>query len=86
MISDILNELKPCSWKWNDTGKTSFGFIAQDLLEIFPEDEYDIVEKEPDGYYAVKYHQLIPFLVQKIKNQEERIQKLESLLSNEQSN
>ena len=80
MMLNIFDKLKPCSWKWKHNGKKSFGFIAQDLLEIFPEDEYDIVEKDKNGIYTVKYNQIIPFLVKKIKSQDEELLKLKNTI------
>lgn len=78
--SKIIDQLKPSvyTWKNDSESKKSFGFIAQDLLEIFPENDYDIVQMKPDGFYSVNYYQLIPILVSEIKNLRNRINKLEN--------
>jgi len=58
------------------------GFIAQEVKEIFPE----LVGENKDGLLGIRYTELIPVLVQalkeqneKIKNLEDRIVKLESV-------
>lgn len=45
-------------------GKT-IGFIAQELKEVFPE----AVMLKEDGYYAVNYDEIVPVLVEAIKEQ-----------------
>lgn len=77
IFKEVFEKLKPASFRWKNNKKKSFGFIAQDLLEIFPEEEYDVVIRKPDGYLAVNYYQIIPFLVSKIRELEGRISELE---------
>lgn len=43
--------------------KRHFGFVAQELQQIYP----DLVYKQDNGYLAVNYTELIPVLVQSIK-------------------
>jgi hypothetical protein len=52
------------------------GFIAQDLMKIYPE----IVNKGMDGYLKVDYSKLTPILVEAIKDQQKKIDKLETEL------
>ena len=80
--NSLLQYLKPCTFNYKneDPNKRRFGFIAQDLLKLFPEEEFTIVQKQPNGYYAVDYIQLIPLLVNHLKKQDERIAKLEKTL------
>jgi hypothetical protein len=52
------------------------GFIAQDLMKIYPE----IVIKGTDGYLKVDYSKLTPILVEAIKDQQKKIDKLETEL------
>lgn len=42
--------------------RINFGFIAEDLLELFPEDKYTIVSKDDDGDYIIDSEQLIAIL------------------------
>ncbi len=48
-------------------------FIAQDVLPVLPE----IVKKRTDGYYAIKYEQIVPVLIEAVKQQQGDIIKLE---------
>lgn len=55
--------------------KTHFGFIAQDLLELFGSD-YGFVD-ESGQYLKVNYMEFIAPLVKVIQEQDKRIQELE---------
>ena len=52
--------------------KRHFGFIAQELQEVYP----DLVYQKDDGYLAVNYTELIPILVQSIKELNEKVEML----------
>ena len=54
--------------------KRHFGFIAQELQEVYPE----LVYEKDDGYLAVNYVELIPILVQSIKELNEKVEMLSS--------
>ncbi|UCG28104.1 MAG: tail fiber domain-containing protein, partial [Bacteroidales bacterium] len=56
------------NWKAN-SGKREYGFIAQDVVKVFPE----IVSKDRDGYYSIAYGNFAPLLVEAIKEQQEII-------------
>lgn len=65
--------------------KPEFGFIAQDVIEIFPE----LVKQDSLGYYSIDYIGLIPVIIEAIKEQknnldkqEIEIQNLENLIKN----
>ena len=45
-----------------------YGFIAQELKEVFPE----LVTQDKDGYYSINYIGLIPLMVEALKEQNER--------------
>lgn len=83
-ISEIINQLRPCSFSYNDltgqkTGKISFGLIAQDVLQLFPNDKYTIVSSQEKGY-AVNYWELIPFLILQVQKQNREIQALNEVV------
>ena len=44
-----------------------YGFIAQELKEVFPE----LVSQDKDGYYTINYIGLIPLMVEALKEQNE---------------
>lgn len=50
---------------------TQFGFIAQELKEVFPE-----IVKEDNGILGISYTELIPVLVQALKEQHDEIEAL----------
>lgn len=81
---DIIQKLRPCSYKYNDLkdlgGKIQFGFLAQEILEDFG-DEYDFVRKDPNSeYYQVNYYQFIAPLVSMVKSQQNEINELKEEL------
>jgi hypothetical protein len=52
------------------------GFIAQEVKEIFPE----LVGENKEGFLGIKYTELIPLLVQALKEQDAKIKNLEERL------
>lgn len=52
--------------------KKSFGLIAQDVENVIPE----IVETDPNDYKAISYMELLPFLIESVKELSVEIQKL----------
>ena len=58
--------------------KSRIGLSAQELENVFPE----VVYTFPTGEKAIAYTELIPILVEAIKEQQSRIESLETLLSN----
>jgi hypothetical protein len=72
---DKLDQLKPVAYKLKADGPdapTRFGFIAQDLVKVFP----DMVKKGADGNLSVSYQDIIPLLVAKQQQQKEQKDKL----------
>jgi hypothetical protein len=47
----------------------NYGFIAQEIKEVLPE----VVKVDADGYYSVNYDEVIPLLVEAIKEQQKTI-------------
>ncbi len=78
---EIINKLNPVIYKFkteefkdrNFPAGNTYGFIAQELKEVLP---YTVTE-ETDGYLSVNYIAIIPVLTQAIKEQQEKIKKLE---------
>lgn len=58
------------------------GVIAQEIEQILPEVVYDI-EMEEDTYKAVRYQQIVPVLVNAIKELSEKVKELETRLEND---
>jgi len=59
---------------WNFDTTPQIGFIAQDVERVFPE----LIKTNENGYKAVNYIQLVPVLVEAVKEQEEHIRGLEA--------
>jgi len=76
---DNSKEMRIESLKEQNT-KLNFGFIAQELIEVFPE-----LVNEPNEfceYYTVNYNGIIPVLVEAIKEQQNRIEYLQTIIHN----
>lgn len=68
---DIINKIDGVSFNWKETGKKSYGVIAQQLQEILPE----LVSQEDRGL-SVSYLPLIALLIEAIKEQQKQIENL----------
>jgi len=74
----------PYAEKFNDNAKADsrefpeFGFIAQELKEVYPE----LVSQDTLGYYCINYTGLIPLLVEAIKEQKKHIDELTNKINN----
>ncbi len=83
-LADVMR-LRPVVYDWkNDTGKNKIGFIAQEIREIVPN---VVLGDESIENLGVNYAELVPVLTKAIQEQqkiidaqEERLQKLESLV------
>lgn len=64
----------PFNQSGSNAYKKEFGFIAQEVKELFPE----LVEQDTEGIYAVNYTGLIPVLVEAIKELQAKVEALES--------
>lgn len=56
-----------------DQHQPEYGVIAQELIAVYP----DLVSQGPDGYYAVRYNDLIALLIAGYQRQQQRIAQLE---------
>jgi hypothetical protein len=57
--------------------KYRFGYLAQDVQQIYP----DIVYQSSDGFYGIDYVELIPLMMEAIKQQSKSIAKQDSTIS-----
>ena len=75
-----ISQLSGMTFEWKESKNKEYhnereaGIIAQDVQKVLPE----AVKERDDGYLAVKYEQLIPLLIQGMKEQQEQINELES--------
>ena len=65
---ELINSLKPGSFTWKSNGKKAYGVLAQETELILPEivDSYD-------GKKTVSYDQMIPILIQAVKDLQKEI-------------
>jgi hypothetical protein len=82
--AEIISKMNPVSYNWrvsefeemNLPASRHAGFIAQELMESFPE----AVAKDENGYLSVSYDMIIPVAVQAIKQQQKAIEELRTAL------
>lgn len=76
---ETLKKLNGVSYRWKDTGKLDYGFIAEEVGKVLPE----IVEWSQDPEYAnsMDYIRIISFLVEGAKAQDKKISDLENKLN-----
>jgi hypothetical protein len=78
-----ISTLNGITFEWNEkapkskryelvNNKRSAGVIAQDVQKVLPE----AVKEREDGYLAIKYEQLIPLLIEGMKEQQGQIDDL----------
>ncbi|BCX15076.1 MAG: hypothetical protein KatS3mg088_759 [Patescibacteria group bacterium] len=76
----LISKLKAIEFEWKDEklkGK-QFGYIAQEVQEIFP----DLVLSDSNGYLGVNYISFIPFITNAIQEQQTQIEELKNNLIN----
>jgi hypothetical protein len=80
---DIINKLKPVTFNWNDKAKElnntkddriNYGLIAHEVEQVLPELIHEIFKE----YKSVDYVQLVPVLIQAIKEQQQQNKYLRS--------
>lgn len=82
-ITDAVKSLNPVSFQWkrdlemNGANNMQYGFIAQEVQQVFP----DLVSDIEDGTLAVNYVALIPILTATIQELTDRIEMLEKRLN-----
>ena len=72
--ANILKNLNPVSFtfKDDDQNKKHYGFIAQELENLYPE----LVSNNELGFKTVNYIEMIPILLSQMKNMQQEIDKL----------
>ena len=74
--TDVINNISGYSYDWNEkSGKegSTVGVIAQEVKELIP----SAVRENSNGYLAVDYIKLIPYLIEEVKSLNNRIKTLE---------
>jgi hypothetical protein len=83
-ISDAerIMELQPVSFKWKEVqeDRTHYGFLAQDVQQIFP----DVVTSDERGQLAIEYDAFIPMLVDCYKKMNLRMDTLRQTIADQE--
>lgn len=61
----------------DEDGRMSHGLIAQDVRSVLP----SIVSTDMDGFLNISYIELIPILIESIKEMDMRMEKIENMLA-----
>lgn len=75
---DKIMQLRPVEFVWKEDKKEDVGFIAEEVGVVIPK----IIEYENNGVDAkgLDYTRIIPYLIECVKEQQKRIEKLEKEL------
>jgi hypothetical protein len=73
---NILKQINGIEFKWKETHKKSYGVIAQELEKVLPE-----LVSNDGSYLSVSYIPLIAILIEAVKEQETRINELETRIN-----
>jgi len=90
MSLEIVNKLKPITFRYNDILKTKtddkihMGFLAQELLEVFGDDYAIIIKNKETNYLMVQYTELIAPMVKAIQELSEKVDILEKQLNSQE--
>lgn len=80
---DVINkiqQLKPAKYEMKNTpGKAEYGFLAQNLIQHFPELVLHVNTKEED-HYLVNYTGMIPILTKAVQVQQDKMNKEDAIL------
>lgn len=79
---DNLLKIKPCTYKYNNHTETRYGFIAEDVLDLYPE---MIMFDEEGKCDAIQYDFFIPILVSEVQRLNKEIDRLENLIKGVQA-
>lgn len=82
-VTDKIKKLNGYTYNYNTeefkeknfSKEQQIGFIAQEIKEVFPQ----LVTEDAKGYYAVNYPGMVPVLLEAIKNQQQKIDKQDSI-------
>ncbi|HDC4507217.1 tail fiber domain-containing protein [Enterobacter asburiae] len=90
---EAMNKLRGYSWRRLDSGATGFGFIAQDVQEVFPEAVHsfgqtmtmedgtevkDVLSVDTTGVSAALHHEAILALMEKVEELTLKVEALQS--------
>lgn len=71
-----LDKLRPVQYNWRNRidGKKHFGFIAQEIEEVYP----NLIKIDDKGFYSMDYLQLVPISIKNLQIQANCIKELKN--------
>ncbi len=80
---DVLKNINGVSFKWKDTDRLDYGFIAEDVGKVLPSIvTWETNKKDAQG---MDYLKIISFLVEAVKKQQKEIDELKHKFSSQSS-
>jgi hypothetical protein len=74
---DFITRLEPIEYQMGESQDVKFGVSAQNLVGLLGDESlYTMVQKDENGYYSVKYTELIAPLINAVKNLSEQVEQL----------
>jgi hypothetical protein len=81
---ETVEQIETYKFNYKDRPQDTLpGVIAQEIEKLIPEVVYDI-EMEDDTYKAVRYQQIVPVLINAIKDLSLKVKDLENRLNNDE--
>lgn len=80
---ELIKKLKPAifRYKTKEDNRRHIGFIARDIEEILPSEEFAIIKIDSNNQYVVDGEQLIAPLVKSVQELNNKVEKLEERLN-----
>lgn len=73
-VLENISHIRGVTFNWKEGNQDEqIGFIAQEIEKVFPQ----VISKNEDDHLAIRYTELIPVLLQAIKEQQKQIETLE---------
>ena len=69
----LFSKIQPVTYTFRKSGKEGTGYIAQDLKMALDSLGFSGIVEESNGYYGVRYEELIPFRIKAIQELYKRI-------------
>lgn len=77
-VSNKILALRPVSFSWKSTDTSDYGFIAQEVREIFP----DLIRTTDDGKLTMDYVQLSPLILKALQENDIKTETLKEEIKN----
>jgi len=72
----IVDDTEVYDFKWKDTSERSYGIIAQQAVEVYPQ-AITHIENEEQDWWGVDYSKYVPVILQELKALRARVAELE---------